>query len=911
MDNLKIFFFIISSYFGLIVCQAGIELHYSIREELEPRVIVGNVGQDSNLSSTTGITYVFIGSVGNFELESVSGVLSTKRKLDRESLCPFKTVCVQWFRVGAAAGSVSYSINITVNIIDVNDNSPSFEKPSVALSLRENLPANTTITLKGAVDPDRGTNNSVQTYEIVPDFKNIFALDVHPKLDGSSDLSLRILTPLDFETKDYYQLFIVAKDGGNPPKTGMLMVNITVTDVNDNKPTFSGEQYDVIINENITVNQVFLTLSASDEDEGDNGKVNYELSSRQQNPSVSQLFGVRTVSGTVGNIGELFVKRPLTVIPVEPYKVIIEATDHGQNQLSSQAVISITVLDVNNNDPIIEVTFVRGSDYALVKENTSNGTVIAFVHVNDADQGVNKIASCSVNNDYFRLEKFAENEFKIVVHGMLNREVIDEHVITVTCSDGGTPKRNNTKSFIVQVEDVNDNAPQFTRQLFKAKVTENKLPNTYITKVSATDADQGSNAVVTYQLSHSVLNEFSIEPNTGIIKSRISFDRENRTLYSFFVLATDNGGSKIFTSTATVEIDIEDENDNAPQFSNYHYRFDVVENQKGLIGQVIADDPDGLDNGVVTFRLKNQANYLPFSMSIDGMITIIEELDREMKDLYTFDILAVDLGMNQLTSSAKVTVKVLDLNDNAPTFKFPNSTNNSIILEYLANSDTLVTTLSAIDPDLGDNGSVSYSIINGNDDELFYLDSKSGEIFLKRKLHIYEIRNYELTVAAQDQGSPQQSMHEVLIINVKFINVTTVAGIKDVGAGQNIIIAIVIGCVTALLSILIIITICVIRKMDSRKHVYSATSAEHMRIVDLKRGSSNRSSSSRGSQDRIMDCYEVPKKEVSFSMDEEQENTLSMTFPSTVSNSTGLVTFKSNSSLNTQVIYTLKVVCKK
>ena len=904
-------FFLLTSVLWVVSCQTVLELSYSIKEEQEPRVLVGYVGQDSNISTTLPgpITYKFLENDNiyqYFEIESSSGVLNTELKINRETVCPYQLSCIKHLRVAALSGSTVKTINIYVNIMDINDNSPSFPVTSMVKEINENLPVNTTISLVGATDPDMGVNNSVQSYEIHPDFNDLFTLDVHPKLDGTSDVTLRILKTLDRETKNNYQLYIVAKDGGDPVKTGMLTLNITVTDINDNKPVFDKEQYDVTINENIPVDRVFLTISATDSDLGKNGEVHYQFSSRQSDVTVFSLFDIQTVSSSLGNYGKIFVKTSLTVIPDNPYRIVIEASDSGTSKvMSSQAIVNINVLDINNNDPVIVLTFVQGTDYALVTENSARNTVIAFVHVDDADQGLNKIATCSINNDFFRLESFGENEFKVSVHGNLDREVHYEHVITVSCSDGGTPSRSASSSFIVQIEDENDNYPEFENPVYRASIMENKPINKFITKVSATDADQGPNSDVRYELENIAFPNFYIEGNNGMIKSNQSFDREEISFYSFSVFAIDNGGSKSFTSSAIVEISIEDENDNAPKFAQLPYQFEFVEeNQKivSTIGRVEADDPDSLDNGVVMFHLPQQLTYLPFSITTDGYLRTTDRLDREAKEKYEFSVIAYDVGQNPKSSTAMVTVTLLDINDNAPVFKFPNSTNSSVNLPYLANADTLVTTLVGVDSDAGENATLTYLFVSGNDDNLFYMDSYSGEIFLKRKLHIHEIKSYKLTIAAEDRGNPQQSTRDDLWINIKFVNITAVTGVKEPGAGQNIIIAIVIGCITALLSIMIIITICVIRKMDNRKHVYKAKSAEHMRIVDLKRGSSNRSSSSKGSHDRIMDVYELPnKKEVSFSLDEEQENTLSMTFPSTLSSGSGMVTFKSNSSLNTQV----------
>ena len=900
------------SFFFLHLCSCA--LVYRVNEERDPVYFIGNVGQDANVSSMPNVTqdvlqkleYSFIGGNGEiFEIDIRSGILSGKTKIDREVLCPRLKICQKDLRIAAKSGNFFHTIYVTVFIMDINDNAPTFPQTSISIDISEGSFINSTFPILGATDIDMGPNNSITHYKIIPD-SGIFALDVIPKLDGTSDLNLRLIRSLDRETKDKYTLYVSALDGGNPPKSGTLMVNISVTDINDNAPVFTQEMYNVTIKEDLALNSLVVRVSANDGDTGRNAEVAYKFATIQTDNI--DIFNMNSASGEITLIS-----------PPEysstPYEIIVEAIDNAeQNRKSSQAKVIVNINDTNNNAPDISINVLSEFEYAIITENANIGDIVAHVEVEDADNGINGHVSCRIlGNLFFKLQPMqnAPNEFKVVVNGTLDREDIIEHNVTVFCEDGGTPALNSTESFEVHILDQNDNPPQFVNKIYPCEIYENEPNGTVVVKVSATDNDIGPNAKVRYYINPGGQSDFRIvNPVDGIISTKHSFDREKTSHFNFTVIAVDGGNPIALTATATILVTILDRNDVVPHFDSDSFEFIVPEEVANLttIGFVKAKDEDAGENGNVTFTMDpHSLGRMPFLLKPNGEIKSIRRLDREHIEEYNFTAIARDNGVPPKSSSAMVFVKLTDINDNGPDFIFPNSVNYSVNLSYLAEVDSIVATVIAVDPDKGVNAEIRFNIIEGNQENLFKIDTYSGEIFLARKIHLYEIRIYDLLLTATDQGTVQQkTSRQLCSIHIKFVNTTAIAQKISENEPQNLIIAIVIAIVTFVLSLAIIITICVIRRADIKKHNYPAKSMEEMKIMEtMARNSSTRSSSSRGSADHIIPHRDFGRnrKEVSFSL---EEDTLS--FRQT-SNSPSMSTFKS-SPVDPQVHFRKKIILK-
>ncbi|XP_078325650.1 protocadherin-11 X-linked-like isoform X2 [Crassostrea virginica] len=870
---------------GISVCQSQ-SISYTVMEEVLPPVFLGNVAKDSNISSTidpsilANIKYSFL-TVGSdsdnsnlFQIDEGTGDLITKSKLDRETLCPFLKLCVLPLRIGANSGTFFRTINVNISILDRNDNSPLFSTNSTSLSIPEDANINSTFPLSTASDKDMGENNSLKTYVLEPN-SSIFGLLLSRKIDDSLEVNLVLNQKLDREKFRSHRVYLVAKDGGLPQRSSTMTINIAVQDINDNKPRFSYSQYNVTIQEDITVGTTIMKVSASDDDEGQNGAVEYMFSSNPNGES-QKLFSINN------NTGEVKVIQQLTFTSGEPHRIVVSAVDHGFPPLSSQAFINIHVVDVNNHAPEININPLSGGK---VSESSNRGTVIAYVAVVDRDTGRNGQVTCSINHPKFQLHNLSNTEYKVVVSDELDREENIEYIVKVYCEDDGIPKQNKSKSFIVQVLDMNDNEPKFDRDLYNATITENKAPGQMITKVTASDSDQENNAEVHYFIEPNFQTKFEVDASTGIIRAKVKFDREVESSIMFKVFAADNGTPVPLTATATVKLNIEDDNDEFPTFNQSSYEFRVMENRDAdfVVGTVLATDKDIGSNAAIVYTLPFSYQNTPFSINPStGEIKTNRRLDREEKSTYTLSVMATDRGVSPKNTSCIVTVKVQDENDEYPIIRFPRRGNESVKVPHTTMPNTIVTQIEAYDKDEGENGTLRYTIVKRDDDNLFYIDSKTGQIYISRKIESFDIKEFSLFIDVSDQGAMPLKTAVELRLFVEYHAIPTVAEQK---IGQNVLIAITIACVTIVLSLAILVTIFLIKRVDNNKrkrlpHVESNDQHE-FQLPDSVQYSSKKSCLTRENSHKtyLTDNNNLTShegKKVSFSSDDQQDSGIFM-----------------------------------
>lgn len=281
---------LVSLITGVCVCT---ELVYRVPEEQSGGMFIGNVALDSNLnlnlseSDYTTLRYSVLSSgTGNsheyFAMNQTTGNLYTASILDREALCPYTDQCKLTIDITAQSAITSYfkKFKVVVYVDDVNDNFPAFPRHSQSLSIPESVLVGASFAIDGAKDADRSDAYGIQIYHIVPQDLP-FSINFVKNLDGTSIVRVVVNGPLDREVRDLYELTVVAKDGGSPAKTAALLVNVHVTDVNDNAPMLSRTTYNVTVQEDFPVGSTLLILSASDLDSGRNGQIRYRLSPHQ------------------------------------------------------------------------------------------------------------------------------------------------------------------------------------------------------------------------------------------------------------------------------------------------------------------------------------------------------------------------------------------------------------------------------------------------------------------------------------------------------------------------------------------------------------------------------------------------------------------------------------------------------
>ncbi|XP_033743977.1 protocadherin beta-2-like isoform X1 [Pecten maximus] len=799
---------------GMCVCT---DIVYRVTEEQSGGMFIGNVALDSNLnlnlseSDYRTLRYSVLASTTDndhqyFTINQTTGNLYTSSLLDREVICPYTDQCKLDIEITAQSAITSYfkKLTIIVYIDDVNDHYPVFLKTSQSLTIPESVLPGTSFTVDGAKDADRSTNYGIQSYILYPQDLP-FSVNFVKNLDGTSVVRIIVDGTLDRESRDLYELTLVAKDGGVPPKTADLSVDVHVTDVNDNAPVLSRKTYNETVREDMPVGSTLLTLSATDLDSGRNGEVRYGISPHQTE-TIKNLFFINATSG------ELILINPLTYVRGNSYKIIVEVSDRGQQPMTTQTYVIVTVLDSGNNPPEIILGLLTNG-VAKISEYAPFGTTVAHVAVVDQDSGHNGIVMCSLDSTIFELQVLDINEYRVLVSQALDRERLARHSVTVSCQDSGTPMLVSNANFFVEVLDVNDNAPIFHMQTYSASIDENNKIGKEILQVTATDYDEGQNAEVKYRLLHSNDTVIQVDAHTGIIRANAVFDRERMSSFMFKVLAID-GGSPPKSGTTTVSVTVQDVNDEKPQFLENLFIFKRKENRQAgtIVGRLMAMDDDEGDSGRVVFSLAEESpifSTLPFVVYSDGIIKTTSELDRERKKFYDFKVMASDLGRPTLSSTANVKIFIEDENDNSPNIIFPSYTNNTIVISVGTPPGSVIGTVRAQDPDEGLNGEVSYSFDGDNQTSYFRIFSETGDVILQKSVELFAGSVFSLNIIATDQGDPPRSSRQTM----KIIIGTTLGSNKNI----NIIIVVSLVGVTLVLSTGIILVICIIRRIDTNK----------------------------------------------------------------------------------------------
>lgn len=851
-------------------------ISFSIIEELPSAYHVGSIANESEVFlnyNESKLSYNFLPSTEAQTMFSMNddGDLFTAVVIDREGVCEYDPVCKIEFDVAVTSDDNTFFelVRVIVVIEDKNDNSPLFPMDVYHLNISEGSHTGS-FSIEQAIDKDTGGNNSIQDYQLIldKDSEGYFGLNYTKILDKTFILKLILKKILDRETKDTYNVQVIAKDGGDPPNTGTLKIVIHVLDTNDNAPEFTQKTYNVSVKENIQPMETILTLSANDKDLGDNGLVSYRISEFQKDKDVlDEIFVIEE------NTGELKVKTDLSTVAGQHYRFIVEAVDHGAEPFFNQAEVIVHIEDYTNNAPSVSVSYITSGNQGFVNitENARNSSFVAHVNVDDQDKGLNGEVDCEISNKHFNIVPL-DRGFKVVVNAILDREVLNSYNLTVTCYDKGTPVMSGSTHFIVIITDYNDNKPLFDMETYSATLPENNLGNEVLLKVSANDADEGKNAIVYYAPHEDTKGRFIVDRNTGVVSVNAVFDRELEPTITFHVLAIDSGSTAL-TGTATVILSLEDKNDNAPTFKKTVHGFQFKENQPTGTDVAILEAFD-LDEGVnAEFDFAIDSKYLdqvPFVLFSDGLLKVNKQLDREERSRYDFVAVVTDHGNQKLSSMAHITIVVEDTNDNSPIVTFPSPSNNSVSIPYPDSDREFVAMIEAYDLDEGINKELQFSIKDGNDFEIFDIEKDSGVLFVSKQVDIGGDHEVQLSIAVTDKGLIPLETVKILKIELKYTNGTHLTE-TGAGASKHIIISVVVVIITLVISGAIIGVILVLRTLDKKQKMKDANDSSNTIESDFGfTGTQNHTvlstdTLSSGSGGESNDL--IKKKEVSFVLD--------------------------------------------
>ncbi|XP_056408915.1 protocadherin-16 [Hyla sarda] len=702
------------------------------------------VAQDPDLGENGRIGYQLVAGneEGRFQIHPSTGALSVVRGLDREETAGYNLTLVA---MDYGSPRLSSTQTLSVSVLDVNDDVPTFEKAQYEGHVKENQAAGTTVLRLQAMDRDLGPGGQV-TYG--GGTSEEFSL--HPQ---SGILTTK--KPLDREKKDVYKLTAYARDGGSPPKVSEVRIHITVGDENDNAPVFESNSIFLEVPENqepITL----CVLRAWDLDTGSNGQLKYRLIDGDQ----LQDFSLDSSTGVLSTT------KPLDRESVSEYGMTILVQDSGNPPLSASTTITISVLDLNDNTP----TFSEPSFHAEVAEDAPVGSLVLRLTALDPDYGHNGRTTFHLSNGTqgaFHIDPLTGH---ITTAIQLDRERRAAYTFLawVMDSDPSGPRSAET-SVTVIVKDVNDNPPTFLRSPFHLNLSRNTPIKRTLAAMRAEDKDAGANASILYRLApHSGTGRFSVDPYTGEVRLLEPLDGMSPRERTVFVQASDLGEPPL-SSTAVLVIHVREEAARGPRFPREANEFSLSENsqQGSVVGSVKAAHSGG-SSGKITYSILSGNEIGAFSISPNtGQITVLQPtlLDFEANPRHK---LVIQAETTQHYAFTAVTILLQDANDNTPRFQLPSYT--AYIREGLAGGSLLIQVL-AEDPDQGMNGQITYTFEQFQPmRDLFRIDPQSGVVTTAVILDREIWSEARLVVTATDRGSPPLTGSATLTLIVMDVN---------------------------------------------------------------------------------------------------------------------------------------------
>ncbi|XP_038268044.1 protocadherin alpha-13-like isoform X5 [Dermochelys coriacea] len=427
--------------------------------------------------------------------------------------------------------------------------------------------------------------------------------------------------------------------------------------------------------------------------------------------------------------------------------------------------VEVEIQDINDNAPVFPV---NEQKLSIAESLTLPGSRFPLEGASDADIGTNSLLTYKLSpNEYFTLDLQKNDEHSdglvLVLKKSLDREETHVHYLLLISTDGGKPELTGTVQLVITVLDANDNAPVFNQSVYKIRLLENAANGTLVIKLNATDLDEGINKDISYSFSSFVplsgRDVFTIEPNTGEIRIKGELDFEKNKVYDLQIQADDKGNLPL-SGHCKVLIDVLDVNDNAPQLAVTSLSLPVPEDAPPgtVVALISVSDRDSGDNGKVTCSIPPD---LPFQLVSTfknyHSLVLAEAVDRERVSEYKILVRARDEGAPSLSASSSILVPIADVNDNAPAFPQPVYT---VFVKENNPPGAHLLSVSASDPDLRENGFVSYGVVERSVGEqqplssYISVQSESGHIYGLQPFDYEELQVLQFQVSARDAGFP-------------------------------------------------------------------------------------------------------------------------------------------------------------
>ncbi|XP_071829643.1 cadherin-23-like isoform X1 [Apostichopus japonicus] len=713
--------------------------------------VVTVMATDPDSGSGGQVTYDIVdgNSQGFFTISALTGLITTNGFLPQvESSMTFN------ISLSATDGAPPYHMayaTALITIVHASEVTPVFLQEVYTVNITENLPANTTVVQVEADVNGRADaviysldtfNPSASAYFIIDEFTGLIVTK----------------KPLDREAMSSFSYTAFARNGDSSFGSAAVLVN--VLDVNDNSPKFESIVSDLIVLEGLPSGVLVTEIKSSDADLGVNAMVSYEILAGNMDDAFV-LVNPNNVTSMILTTG------PLDREAVASYQLVIQAVDGGQPPLSSRLEVDVTVGDVNDNPPLFSHSVYNGS---VVEERFSSEPIL-LLSVVDADLfGTNDYSfTFAFGNEDSKFTISEEGE--LIQTNLFDREEKDVYRLGIILKDESfDPSFQATAEVEITVTDINDNSPVFSPSSYTVNVTEGAVPSQIVT-LFASDADVGVNGEFTFNLTGPFTDLFYIDPLEGILSTTEVLDRETRPEYSIIITATDHAldPDKRLTGIATVTVLIQDVNDSPPMFAeSYLGPFEVMEGSSGYyILSLMASDPDDVST-VITYSLTGLHTEFFDLDAMTGVLTTKTDLSLDYETFQELNITVAAEDQDNLRSTVTVGIVVVNVNDNDPIFL---EAPYNISLRENSTVGTVKFVAVAMDADLGPDGEVTYSIQSGNQENAFWINTQSGEIFLNKSLDRETTPSYDLVIQASD--NPREA------VDIRFVTTTLSITVSD------------------------------------------------------------------------------------------------------------------------------------
>ncbi|EOA95146.1 Protocadherin alpha-C2, partial [Anas platyrhynchos] len=438
----------------------------------------------------------------------------------------------------------SGTAQISVRVVDTNDNPPAFDRSTYTVNLLENSPPGTLVVKLNASDPDEGSNGDViySFGSYTPQkVRQLFSVDPHSG-------EVRVNGTLDYEEASSYEIYVQATDQGPVSMAGHCKVLVNIVDANDNVPEVVLTSLYSPVPEDAKSGTVVALMSVTDQDSGLNKQVSLRIP-----PGLPFMLNSFKNSYTLVTQGKLDHEKAAA------YNITVTATDSGIPPLSSQKVIHVEISDINDNPPRFEEPVYS----VYVPENNPLGVLLCTIKATDPDVAENAYVSYSLLDgeieglpvtSYVSIKSDSGNMYAVK---SFDYETLREFQVVVQAQDAGIPSLSSTVSVHIYVVDENDHAPQIlyptSTNTSAALEMIPRLANAgyLVTKIIAIDGDSGQNAWLFYHLVQtSDPGLFRVELHTGEIRTTRKLREESTPTYNLTVEVRDNGEPPMSSSVA-------------------------------------------------------------------------------------------------------------------------------------------------------------------------------------------------------------------------------------------------------------------------------------------------------------------------------------------------------------------------